>query len=213
MPLRDVELAGSLGPRRLWVQGRPSSRCLVFLDGEHYVERVDAPAIVPDGVTAVYLSFGDPEQRRVDLCCNDAFADYLALELVPWLQATIGPRAQLTLCGLSLSGLAAIHAALRHPDVFDRVISQSPSAWWNDEWLFGNLPSGPGLDARVSVGAHETAEHVDHGHPDLFQVTSQVDSCRNLVAGLRRQGHGVDYVEFEGGHDAESWRDDLRAAL
>jgi len=210
--LRQVEFRGSLGPRRVWVQDA-SSRCLVFLDGEFYVERVGAPPIIPAGVTAVYLSFGDPELRRVDFCCNDAFADYLALELVPWIQATIGHPAQFTLCGLSLSGLAAIHAALRHPRVFDRVVSQSPSAWWNDEWLSRNLPSGAGPDVRVSVGAHETSENVGHDHSDLFQVTSQVDSCRNLVADLQRHGHSVEYVEFEGGHDAESWREDLRAAL
>ena len=155
-----------------------------------------APPIIPDGVTAVYLSFGDPQLRRVDFCCNDGFSDYLALELVPWIQATIGHQAQLTLCGLSLSGLAAIHAAFTCQSF--RPGDQPVTIGLVERRVaFPEPARGPGPDVRVSVGAHETSENVGHGHPDLFQVTSQVDSCRNLVAGLQRQGHSVEYVELK----------------
>lgn len=189
-----LEELGSRGDRQVWIR-RGSSECVLFLEAELYLERV---LFVPP-------LYGEPDRRRVDFTCNDGFADFLALELVPWL----GAYERVTLCGLSLSGLAAAHAALRHPSVFHRAICQSPSAWWNDEWLSRHVPAGPGPSFYISVGDRETAENVDHGHPDLFQVTSQADSCRRLAEDLRVEGHPVEYREFAGGHDAESWRADL----
>ncbi len=36
-----------------------------------------------------------------------------------------------TLCGQSLGGLQAIYSAKMHPDIFTKVIAQSPAVWWS----------------------------------------------------------------------------------
>jgi len=209
------------GPRSVWVEAAPkseSNRCCIFLDAELYLERVKAVQILTDlqaepripPTTSVFLSYGETSERHRDYTCNPAFADFLVEELLPWINEKTHPQEEIFLCGLSLSGLAAIHAACVYPSLFKGALSQSPSAWWNDETMAKECGSGQPRGCRfwISVGSAEQQENVAHA-PGLFQKTSQVDSCRRLANSLQGSGHEVNYQEFEGGHDADSWAADL----
>jgi len=213
-------------PRKLWVQRADSgdaSHCLVFLDAELYLERVNAPAMVGElqgagrlpPVTAVYVSSLSPAARHVDYTCNETFSTFVAQDLRQWINDTIGVHEHFIICGLSLSGLAAAFTVLRYPAVFDGALCQSPSAWWNDEWLgasLGNESSGRGR-FWISVGDKEVQEGMCHPPSGLLQKVSQLDSCRRLAARLAACSEDVRFLEFLGGHDPQCWAEELPEGL
>jgi len=217
-------------PRAVWIQrpltAKPVGVCL-FLDAEYYLAQIRAAPIVdelqrkaqfPPMLTAYVSSHADSLTRWTDSLCNDAFAEYLATELLPWLGAEfdVSPGTNL-LAGLNLTGLSAVHAALKFPTVFPRVLSLSGSFWWDSAWLPQLVRRRPctGAAFRLTVGAEETTEnttHTNHGQK-LVQVESQVDSNRKMRDALVSTGHHVSYGEHPGGHDIPSWRATLAESL
>ncbi|MGV3618876.1 MAG: alpha/beta hydrolase [Fimbriimonas sp.] len=215
---RQIESPSLQAPRSVWIQ-RPADanpeRCLIFLDAELYIERVRAPEIVArlggegaiPSTTFVYLSYGDHAARHVDFTCSPSFSAFLTDELMPWIEQEGKPHDEYFLGGLSLSGLAAIYAGRS----YSGVLAQSPSAWWNDEWLADHC--APAGRIWLSVGNEEVQENVTHAPSGLIQRTSQLASCRRLVECLRNAGVEVHASEFDGGHDPAAWAADLEPAL
>lgn len=66
---------------------------------------------------------------------GDAYADFLAHTLKPWIDGRYrtrpGPEST-GVMGSSMGGLISLHTALRHPGVFGRVGVFSPSLWFSD---------------------------------------------------------------------------------
>lgn len=213
-------------PRQVWVQMPPAgpvTQAVVFLDGELYTERVKAPEIVAAlqaeshlATTAcIYVSYADPVARHAELTCNVEFAEFLVADLTGWIERNVGTCRRLFLCGLSLSGLEAAFAARSYPAVFAGAICQSPSAWWNDEWLTAAVGNEAAYGGRLwlSVGDREREAGVSHPPSGLRQDTSQLDSVRRLAKALAGMGKNLHYTEFSGGHDPACWAAELPAAL
>jgi enterochelin esterase-like enzyme len=213
-------------PRGVWIQSAPlpgATDCLIVLDAALYIERVRAPEIVSrsqaegrlTNVNCIYISSVDGAARHVDLTCNRDFNRFLTTDLRPWIEQQVGHHDRYALCGLSLSGLAALFAATEHPNLFSGAVSQSPSAWWNEEWLSKSIASMQRLEGRywISVGDQETAEHVSHPPSGLWQESSQLLSCRRLAAQLRERQPDLHYQEYAGGHDPQCWAKELARAL
>ncbi len=215
--------------RRVWLQVPPDDHAAaaicILLDGEYYVERMDAPAVIDElqrsrrvpPFAVAYVSHVDHATRGKESTCNDRFARFVAEELAPWVKRQCGPAAEnlpTILGGLSLTGLAAAHAVLRSPDRFSGVLCQSGSFWWSDQRLVNEcqVHSPRTVRFRISCGSRETTEYVEHG-PDLIQRTSQLASNRAMRDVLRNIGCEVSYEEFPGGHDIASWRTDLPESL
>ena len=194
----------------------------VFLDAELYRGRVEAPRTLNKlrqerrvgDVWAVYVSHRSQEDRWVECPCNPAFAEFIGVELIGSLCRTFPLFARVdhrVLAGMSYSGLAAAYAALRHPTVFQAVICQSASFWWNDQWLVREYARiGSAVKARffLAVGTKETQRGLQH-RPDVCQAISQreaVHAFRDVLAGL---GIPVEYLEFEGGHGMTGWAETL----
>ncbi|MBN1172324.1 MAG: enterochelin esterase [Micromonosporaceae bacterium] len=154
----------------------------------------------------------DQAARARELPCHPPFADYLAKELLPWVHehfhVTSDP-ARTVVGGSCFGGLAAAYVALRMPDVFGNVISQSGSFWWPekgtpdlaDEWLIEQYLHSPRLPIRFSmeVGSLERA----------IVEYDQVETNRRLRDVLLAKGYEVDYSEYTGGHDMICWRGSL----
>ena len=127
--------------RSVWLQGgEPAEALLILLDGEYYLEHVEAPAIIDRLVEAgeipalrvAYVSHIDDTSGGVrwsDCFCNERFAEFVVDELLPQVSAD-ETFERVFVGGLSLTGLAAAHAALCYPDRFAGVLGQSPSFWW-----------------------------------------------------------------------------------
>ena len=102
--------------------------------------------------------------------------------------------------GSSLGGLAAIYAALEHPEVFGKVISLSGSFWWKPtgssdaEWLTNLVRTSPRLPLRfyLEVGLMESQ-------------SMQIDTNRRMRDALIEKGYPVGYFEYDGGHSFLTW--------
>ncbi|MEJ0000579.1 MAG: hypothetical protein WDO13_16315 [Verrucomicrobiota bacterium] len=66
----------------------------VFLDGEFYLNKMDAPAtlrelqrtrVIPP-MTCAFVSHRDEVARHNDLTCNARFAEFIATDVVRWLR-------------------------------------------------------------------------------------------------------------------------------
>ena len=95
----------------------------------------------------VFISMESVEARWLECPCYQPFARFVAQELLPWL-STQHQELRLvrkrTLIGVSYTGLAAAFVAKEFPGIFQRVISQSGSYWWNDCWLSEQYRLGTG---------------------------------------------------------------------
>ena len=62
----------------------------------------------------------------------DAFADFIADEVLPLVRAKYRARSTTIFAGHSFGGLIALHLAATRPGSFVGIIAMSPSLWWND---------------------------------------------------------------------------------
>jgi enterochelin esterase-like enzyme len=134
----------------------------------------------------------------------------LADELVPWLrehyEVTRNPQKTI-IGGYSNGGAAAAFAAMRRPDLFGNVFSESGSFWeghdtakW--EFLATQYDASPRRAIRFFIDAG-LLENVSKDGPSLLAAN------RHFVEVLRRKKYPVTYEEFGGRHGPVHWRDTL----
>lgn len=193
---------------------------VLLLDGRCWAEelpvagalgRCTADGLLPPAVY-VLLDAGPPARRGRDLPCSAPFWQAVTAELLPQLRAlqpfTDRP-ARTIVAGQSYGGLAAVYAALAHPDRFGRAFAQSGSFWWPDpaqtrgagglgDLVAQGLGAGHTLDFDLEAGIYET---------DMTGVS------RDMARALARAGHRVRYRRYRGGHDPLCWRDGLLRGL
>jgi enterochelin esterase-like enzyme len=216
--------------RPIWIMRTRSAarprRIAIFLDGELYRERVKAGPVIgrllADRRIAnawfVFVSMESPESRWKECPCHRPFAHFVVKELLPWLESRhpeIRAVRERVLSGLSYTGLAAAFIALEYPGIFQKVICQSGSFWWNDCRLvkrYEKLRQPVPTEFFLDVGTRETEENVRH-RETVFQGVSQIAGVRGFRDTLLRKGCHATYVEFEGGHEFAGWRKTLPKAL
>jgi enterochelin esterase family protein len=202
--------------RPVWVYEPPDAGdapvpVVVLLDGEQWVQRMDAPAIfdnlIADGrmppSIALMPAALDVATRWAELAADPGFGARIVDELLPWAAERwpiSGSASDTTMAGQSIGGLAALLTALRSPDRIGRVIALSASAWWNDGALLTAVDAAPAVPAHVhlEVGTEEWVLLEDH---------------RRLRDRLAARGSAVSYVEYQGGHDAIWWQGGLADGL
>ena len=129
----------------------------------------------------------------------DAFLDFLLSELVPAIRER-APEASPTrriLYGHSLGGLFAAHALLGRPESFETFAVSSPSLWWNDFAILGQLEGfADTLKARVarprvlvSVAAGE------QDPPPVAQPGMTLEATRERVAQARMVDAAREFAE------------------
>lgn len=209
---------------------QPYGLLLVF-DEQWYLTRVPTATILDNlladkkipPLVAVVIGNGPGDARSKQLPCNPSFAEFMASELMPWVQeqchVTDDPRRRIV-AGASYGGLAATYVALRYPGVVGNVLSQSGSFWWR--------PSGKTADADIYKETNYIAAlfiesprlalrfYMDAGTGELDLTgygRSILSSNRHLRDVLLAKGYEVYYQEFIGGHDFLSWRGTLADGL
>ena len=139
------------------------------------------------------------------------FADLIATDLAPWVEKeyhlSADPRRNV-IAGLSAGGFAAAYVALRHPERFGNVLSQSGAFWWAPKVDQGEER---GWLAREYIAAprHELRFYLEAGlfENDIQGVGGQIlEHNRHLRDVLRAKGYEVIYSEYPGGHDRMNWR-------
>ena len=162
------------------------------------------------------IHFVDREDRRKkyhpDGSNNKAYTHFLIYEVVPLLDQII-PIQQSgmsrTLMGDSLAGTLALMTAEAYPDVFSRVIMQSP---YVNETVIERLSSSnhlQALDIYHSIGRHETTVETTDGKTLDFVIPNR--KIHELISYADGKYH---YEEIaEGDHTWKYWQGDLRKAL
>ncbi|CAB3701474.1 hypothetical protein LMG3458_02682 [Achromobacter deleyi] len=214
---RDIQLYRPAG----WRPGGADNHVLVLFDAGPYLSRVPTPTILDNMIAAgvipptaaVLISNPTADSRAAELPPNPDFADFLARELMPWAarQGIAAPAARTVIGGSSYGGLASSYAALRHPEVFGNVLSQSGSYWWGqpgqeDQWLTRQFAARRTLPVRfyLVAGLFEMGRA---GQPGI------VETNRHLRDVLQAKGYRVTHEEVAGGHDYLSWRGTLSDGL
>lgn len=224
----------------------PPNALLILFDGEDLpddpypvtmLNNLIAASKIPPTV-AVFVE-NVPRRRLVDLVANPEFADFMAKDLVPWVRShynvTKDPK-QTVVTGYSAGGLAAAYVALRHPEVFGNVLSQSGAFWWSFEHNGGVC--GPRCPDSGGTGGDNSRDATTEGNfmvkqflasPKLplrfylaagtFEIDRDggggniLESTRHLRDVLLAKGYDVRYQQFVGGHDGLSWRGALADGL
>jgi enterochelin esterase-like enzyme len=212
---------------------------LILFDGQFYTNEIPAPTILDNlivdkatpPIVAVMIDNIDGLSRLRELHCNETFTEFLAKELMPWVRrnyrVTLDPH-RTVIGGTSAGGLAAAFAALRHPELFGNVLSNSGSFSWKpglldryvnpdkpsafDDgryadfgWLIKQFVETPRLPIRFYLDAG-LMEDLAPRKPVQAGDTSQAGDLSGLVANryfrdvLRAKGYEVNYYEFNGGH-------------
>lgn len=214
--------------RKVWLlepAGGYPQGIAIFLDGEFYVHRMDAPATLHElqsqgelpPLVCVFVSHVDGAARHLELTCNLDFAGFIAKDVIAWLRQRYSELSKdgHLICGPSLGGLASAFTALNYPEVFSRCLSQSGSFWWNDEWLTSKLGELPPSQLKIwfSVGDHETSAGVSHAPTGMRQEVTQIAACERFAAAMQERHHTVHHRVYEGGHDIKCWQAELPDAL
>lgn len=213
--------------RRLWTYVPPEFDqrgvkypVLVMLDGWEWAEHVDVAPVLDNliaagripPVVAVLSESLDRETRRQEYGIQDPVVEYLADELVPWMghhyNTTDDPH-RTVLIGQSAGGLTAAYAALRRPEVFGNVLSQS-GAFWRD--------AGPEfvIEERIlqlydSADRAPVAFYLEAGL--LEDEALMLLPNRRFAEMLASRGYEILYREFHGSHHYASWRSGLADGL
>ncbi|MFT3782988.1 MAG: alpha/beta hydrolase-fold protein [Nibricoccus sp.] len=214
--------------RTLWILAPEATptHLAIFLDGEYYRERVEAPAVIEElrgrreiGETLfVFVSMESVDARWKECPCYAPFARFVDEELLPWLELkypSVRAVKERVMAGLSYTGLAASSVALTTRGRFTKVVAQSGSFWWNDSWITKRVEeSGVPLATEfyLSVGDRENQTNIQHKQ-DVFQAISQIDGVKNFRDALVKRGANVKYVETDGLHEFSAWRKALPDAL
>lgn len=212
--------------RRIWLYAPPSGRpegLVVLFDGWAYVNVIPTPTILDNLIADALIPpvaavMVDNPDRARELGCDPDYTDVVADRIVPHTRASLGAPAdpaRTVVGGSSLGGVAAAFAALRRPDVFGNVLSQSGAFHWRPagrdgrhEWLTDHLVRQPRVPLRfyLDVGVMEGKGPGEHS-------PTQVAANRRLRDALEAKGYPVRYAEFAGGHDYLCWRGTLADGL
>jgi enterochelin esterase family protein len=182
---------------------------VVVWDGGDYLSRarlnITVDNLIAQGrIRPLALAFLDNGQqaRMSEYFCSDATLAFLLEHLLPFASKHLNlldiakHPASYGVMGASMGGLMSLYTALRLPDIFGHVISES-GAFFTDprtvmliDLLVESLPVKP-LKIWQDVG---TIEWLLEGN-------------RAMHERLTRKGYRVTYHEYNGGHNYTMWSD------
>ena len=135
-------------------------------DGSDYLSVVQAPSlldwlIATGEIEPVVVVFVPPIARTAEYDQNEAYAIFMAQELVPFIQQTYGTELapeRTAVLGVGLGGLQAVQTAVQFPETLGLVAAHSADLARNDEVLTRRLRLQATLPLRfhLVVGQFET---------------------------------------------------------
>ncbi|MCK4608531.1 MAG: hypothetical protein KAT71_03540 [Gammaproteobacteria bacterium] len=191
----------------------------LFLDGEWYLKGFEVPAILDDGTINIMLEpkvvhkndvwKNREHDYRFDIY-GDGFAKFLAEKLVPSVQQKFhvsSDASDLTICGSSLSGFAAMYIGLHHQEVFGNVLVQSAALWLDAKELDGRLLE---LIESKSESLQNSCFHLETSRIE----SSDIFSANHAFAEAMTQ-HGIKHIFVEtcGEHGPAAWSQLLPGAV
>ncbi len=185
---------------------------LVVFDGQDYLRRAKLPTIVDNLISArrirpVALALAEhgDQARFLEYAQSEVTLAFLLRHVLPLAQEqlhlTTEPGAYGVL-GASMGGLMSLYAALRLPEVFGRVLSQSGAF---------------GLEVGDEALIFDLVRHARDTSPRIWMNVGRyewlLDANRRMRDTLGASGFQTAYREYNGGHNYTCWRDEVAAGL
>lgn len=140
-----------------------------------------------------------------------AYLRFLAHELAPYLDEKY-PTYQVgmgrTLIGDSLAATVSLMAALKYPNIFGRVILQSPKVGPEMMEAVEKFLMNNSFTVYHVIGSEETEVKLTNGETADFLTPN-----RELNELMKNKGFSLFYEEFNGDHTWKYWQPDLKRAL
>lgn len=140
-----------------------------------------------------------------------AYLRFLAHELVPYIDENY-PTYQVgmgrTLIGDSLAATVSLMAALKYPNIFGRVILQSPKVGPEMMETVSKFNSAHNFTVYHVIGTGETEVKLTSGDTADF-----LSPNRELNQLMKEKSFPIFYEEFDGDHTWKYWQPDLKRAL
>ena len=159
-------------------------------------------------VRPAHLVFIEPQDRAAEYRFNPDYRSFITDELLPNLEE-LEQTDERILMGASLGGLVSATLALKHPDVFSTVVSQSGAFigspkeldFYRGEtsWVLEELEKREKVDLRwyVETGTLEWLTEINRRVRDVLEA----------------KGYDYSYQERNAGHNWTNWRNGLADAL
>ena len=167
---------------------------------------------IPEMIVALTQS---PDRLR-EYGADDRHADFIARDLLPYLSHAyplIDEPSARGLMGASFGGVATLHTAWRHPDLFGCLLLQSGSFAFSD---LGRHERDPVFDPVVQFMnefRQDTGVPARRIYMSCGIYESLIYENRSLVPRLQEQGIDLRFEEARDAHNWQNWRDRLRNGL
>ena len=209
-------------------------------DGNQYTHGVPMPMILDNMIASgaippVIAVFLESPDREKEFPPNDEFQAYVGKVLMPQIRkryrASRDPSRSAVL-GSSYGGLAATYTAIKHPDLFGNVISQSGSYGWYPALPTSGTPATTGAPATPGTQGTSSAVPLINGPRGVSPETGwlikrvaelprekirfyldagtwegggMLSANRLMHAVLEGKGYAVTYHEEPGTHSSYYW--------
>ena len=194
---------------------------LVVHDGEDYLRYADLKAVLDNlthrlEIPALIAALIQSPDRIREYAASDKHAQFIVDDVLPFMGSEyplVDDIDSRCLMGASFGGVAALHAACRHPGHFGCLLLQSGSFAFSD---IGRHNRGPAFDpvVRFMNGFREQPERpADRVFMSCGMYESLIYENRSLVPHLQSKGVEVRFEEARDAHNWENWRDRLRIGL
>lgn len=213
-------LDGTVGGAIWWPEGLPNTAAaplLVVNDGTEFAQlggftRYLSACVAAGTLPPLRALLLAPSDRNLWYSANPAYATALCAEVLPALPVATTIRVGV---GVSLGGLAMLHAHRCFPTVFDGLLLQSGSFFTPgldpQESGFSGFAAVTGFVAEVSRPAPDR-----HPVPAVFTcgvLEENLANNRAMAAALGRNGYPTEFVEVRDAHNFTAWRDALHPQL
>lgn len=157
-------------------------------------------------IIAVFIDPRDPQapgnnRRQDEFLMNPDYADFIATELVPTIDALYRTRrdpAARAILGTSFGGVNSTYLASRHPETFGLIAIQSPAYWIVVPEIMDLMEAETLPLTKIFLSMGSIAD--DH------------DNTRQMRDIFEEKGYDMWYIETPEGHSWGNWRallDDL----
>jgi enterochelin esterase-like enzyme len=185
---------------------------LFVYDGSDYLHRGKLNVIVDNLIAgqriqpfAMAMVQNGGTARTVEYSCSESTLGLLMECILPLAKQNLNlepiKHGNYGVMGASLGGSMALFTALRLPQVFRKVLSQSGAFIAPDyQFVVSDLVRyAPSVDIDIWM--------------DVGRLEWLLKGNREMVALLKERNYRVEYREFSGGHNYTAWRNDLSYGL
>lgn len=194
-------------------QAQKRNVTIYFQDGQDYLDRTGVQNLLANLsaeptmplLTGVFIPpHGDRIQEYSFTDKSGRYLEFVNNVLVPTIEAhfpTGGRRDHRLVMGASMGGLISLQQALRFPQTFGYVASQSGSTWFGKDRIIPWI---------ANAGATQLKMFLEVG---TFEDPDMTDCNRKAWKAAQQAGLEVYYQEFPSTHDWIAWRNRLTPIL